>query len=32
MLFGFFIVRLSHTYFAMLSLAFAQIVFTVVFK
>jgi branched-chain amino acid transport system permease protein len=30
--FGFFIVRLSHTYFAMLSLAFAQIVFTVVFK
>lgn len=32
LLFGFFIVRLSHTYFAMLSLAFAQIVFTVVFK
>jgi len=31
-LFGFFIVRLSHTYFAMLSLAFAQIVFTVIFK
>ena len=30
--FGFFIVRLTHTYFAMLSLAFAQIVFTVVFK
>jgi branched-chain amino acid transport system permease protein len=30
--FGFFIVRLSHTYFAMLSLAFAQIVFTVIFK
>jgi branched-chain amino acid transport system permease protein len=32
LLFGFFIVRLTHTYFAMLSLAFAQIVFTVVFK
>jgi branched-chain amino acid transport system permease protein len=32
LLFGFFIVRLSHTYFAMLSLAFAQIVFTVIFK
>jgi branched-chain amino acid transport system permease protein len=31
-MFGFFIVRLTHTYFAMLSLAFAQIVFTVVFK
>jgi branched-chain amino acid transport system permease protein len=30
--FGCFIVRLSHTYFAMLSLAFAQIVFTVIFK
>jgi ABC-type branched-subunit amino acid transport system permease subunit len=30
--FGFFIVRLTSTYFAMLSLAFAQIVFTVVFK
>jgi len=30
--FGFFIVRLTQTYFAMLSLAFAQIVFTVVFK
>jgi branched-chain amino acid transport system permease protein len=30
--FGFFIVRLTHTYFAMLSLAFAQIVFTVLFK
>src|SRR5262249_25652675 len=29
---GFFIVRLSHTYFAMLSLAFAQIVFPVIFK
>lgn len=29
---GFFIVRLSHTYFAMLSLAFAQIIFTVIFK
>jgi branched-chain amino acid transport system permease protein len=32
LLFGFFIVRLSHTYFAMLSLAFAQIVFTIIFK
>lgn len=32
LLFGVFIVRLSHTYFAMLSLAFAQIVFTVIFK
>jgi branched-chain amino acid transport system permease protein len=32
LVFGFFIVRLTHTYFAMLSLAFAQIVFTVVFK
>jgi branched-chain amino acid transport system permease protein len=32
LVFGFFIVRLSHTYFAMLSLAFAQIVFTVIFK
>jgi branched-chain amino acid transport system permease protein len=32
LIFGFFIVRLSHTYFAMLSLAFAQIVFTVIFK
>jgi branched-chain amino acid transport system permease protein len=31
-LFGFFIVRLTATYFAMLSLAFAQIVFTVIFK
>jgi branched-chain amino acid transport system permease protein len=30
--FGFFIVRLTHTYFAMLSLAFAQIIFTVIFK
>jgi branched-chain amino acid transport system permease protein len=30
--FGFFIVRLSHTYFAMLSLAFGQIVYTVIFK
>jgi branched-chain amino acid transport system permease protein len=30
--FGFFIVRLTHTYFAMLSLAFAQIVFTIIFK
>jgi branched-chain amino acid transport system permease protein len=32
LMFGFFIVRLTHTYFAMLSLAFAQIVFTVIFK
>jgi branched-chain amino acid transport system permease protein len=32
LLFGIFIVRLSHTYFAMLSLAFGQIVFTVIFK
>ena len=32
LLFGFFIVRLSHTYFAMLSLAFGQIVLTVIFK
>ena len=32
LLFGFFIVRLSHTYFAMLSLAFGQIVYTVIFK
>ncbi|HKX02148.1 MAG TPA: branched-chain amino acid ABC transporter permease [Methylomirabilota bacterium] len=32
LVFGFFIVRLTHTYFAMLSLAFAQIVFTVIFK
>jgi branched-chain amino acid transport system permease protein len=32
LLFGFFIVRLSHTYFAMLSRAFGQIVFTVIFK
>jgi branched-chain amino acid transport system permease protein len=32
LLFGCFIVRLTHTYFAMLSLAFAQIVFTVIFK
>ena len=30
--FGFFIVRLSHTYFAMLSLAFAQILYTIIFK
>src|SRR5215475_6097152 len=30
--FGFFIVRLTATYFAMLSLAFAQIVFTIIFK
>jgi ABC-type branched-subunit amino acid transport system permease subunit len=32
LLFGYFIVRLTHTYFAMLSLAFGQIVFTVIFK
>ncbi len=32
LLFGFFIVRLTQTYFAMLSLAFGQIVFTVIFK
>jgi branched-chain amino acid transport system permease protein len=32
LVFGVFIVRLTHTYFAMLSLAFAQIVFTVIFK
>src|SRR5919197_3123218 len=32
LLFGFFVVRLTHTYFAMLSLAFGQIVFTVIFK
>jgi len=32
LVFGFFIVRLTHTYFAMLSLAFAQIVFTIIFK
>ncbi|GIX49377.1 MAG: hypothetical protein KatS3mg131_3588 [Candidatus Tectimicrobiota bacterium] len=32
LLFGFFIVRLTAVYFAMLSLAFAQIVFTVIFK
>ena len=31
-LFGFFIVRLTHTYFAMLSLAFGQIVYTIIFK
>ena len=30
--FGFFVVRLTQTYFAMLSLAFGQIVFTVIFK
>ena len=30
--FGFFIVRLTHTYFAMLSLAFAQILYTIIFK
>jgi branched-chain amino acid transport system permease protein len=32
LVFGVFIVRLTHTYFAMLSLAFGQIVFTVIFK
>src|SRR2546427_5725424 len=32
LVFGFFIVRLTRTHFAMLSLAFAQIVFTVIFK
>jgi len=32
LLFGVFIVRLTQTYFAMLSLAFGQIVFTVIFK
>jgi branched-chain amino acid transport system permease protein len=32
LLFGFFIVRLTAVYFAMLSLAFAQIVFTIIFK
>jgi branched-chain amino acid transport system permease protein len=32
LLFGFFIVRLTQTYFAMLSLAFGQIVYTVIFK
>jgi branched-chain amino acid transport system permease protein len=32
LVFGFFIVRLTHTYFAMLSLAFGQIVFTAAFK
>ena len=32
LVFGVFIVRLSHTYFAMLSLAFGQIVYTVIFK
>jgi branched-chain amino acid transport system permease protein len=32
LVFGVFIVRLTATYFAMLSLAFAQIVFTVIFK
>jgi branched-chain amino acid transport system permease protein len=32
LLFGFFIVRLTQTYFAMLSLAFGQIVFTIIFK
>jgi branched-chain amino acid transport system permease protein len=30
--FGYFIVRLTHTYFAMLSLAFGQIVYTIIFK
>ena len=32
LVFGVFIVRLSHTYFSMLSLAFSQIVYTVIFK
>src|SRR5262245_19097239 len=32
LVFGFFIVRLTHTYFAMLSLAFGQIVYTIIFK
>ncbi len=32
LIFGIFIVRLTATYFAMLSLAFGQIVFTVIFK
>ncbi len=32
LLFGFFIVRLTTVYFAMLSLAFAQIVYTIIFK
>jgi branched-chain amino acid transport system permease protein len=32
LVFGIFIVRLTATYFAMLSLAFAQIVFTIIFK
>jgi len=32
LLFGFFIVRLTYTYFAMLSLAFGQIVYTIIFK
>ena len=32
LIFGFFIVRLTHTYFAMLSLAFAQILYTIIFK
>jgi branched-chain amino acid transport system permease protein len=32
LIFGFFVVRLTQTYFAMLSLAFGQIVFTVIFK
>src|SRR5258705_11377846 len=32
LIFGFFIVRLTHTYFAMLSLAFGQIVYTIIFK
>jgi len=32
LVFGFFIVRLTHTYFAMLSLAFAQILYTIIFK
>jgi branched-chain amino acid transport system permease protein len=32
LVFGLFIVRLTHTYFAMLSLAFGQIVYTIIFK
>src|SRR5215475_10944966 len=32
LVFGYFIVRLTHTYFAMLSLAFGQIVYTIIFK
>jgi branched-chain amino acid transport system permease protein len=32
LIFGYFIVRLTQTYFAMLSLAFGQIVYTIIFK